>query len=296
MKIISIFVIANAICVVQAETMFRMILNNGVADPELYCTAEDNKLITKVFDRPLNRRNLRSIVDHVDRQIDFTNEMDQTNYDSGEDRDLQAFGSAAYCKDECRGVVSGYCHKSGCTWYNKRRRLQNYGKGFLSNSTLCQTTSDSINSDLDFLVNQTMISSTCIALLQTPRKLECFEDVMFGIVDAFKVIDAGSDTELIPFLDARQTICNINAFNFQVLVNPCVKSVNITLYNKKANYHASVVRDTTKPGTWTLFGMAGNGKKDYLGKTIPLGNYTLEATPDGFTNKLRARNFMITQC
>jgi hypothetical protein len=119
---------------------------------------------------------------------------------------------------------------------------------------------------------------------------------MFGIVDAFKVIDATTDTELIPFLDARETICNISAFNFQVLVNPCVNSVNITLYNRKANYRASVVRNTTLPGTYTLFGMAGTGTKNYLGRQIPLGNYTLEATPDGFTNKLRARNFMITQC
>ena len=283
MKITSSFVIAfigviaNTLSVVRAETLFRMILNNGIADPALSCTADDNKLIGKVFDRPLNRRNLRSSnEEYVDRPIDFMHE---------EDRELQAFGSLAYCRDECRGVVSGYCHKTGCTWYNKRRRLQNYGKGFLSNSTLCQLTSDSINADLDYLVNNTMVSSSCIALLSSERKLECFEDVMFGIVDAFKVIDADSNTELVPFLNARQTICNINSFNFQVLVNKCVQSVNITLYNKEANFHASVVRDTTKAGTYTIFGMAGNGKKDYL-----------EATPDGFTNKTRVRNFMIAQC
>ena len=288
-------VIANMICAVQAETMLRMILNNGIVDPNLSCTSEDNALISKVFERPLNRRNLRSgatLDQIVDRPIDYIQEIDSNEGD----RELQAFGSPAYCQNECRYVASGYCYKSGCHWYNKGRRLQNYGKGFLSNSTYCRTTADSIESDLHYLVNQSMVSSSCIALLQAPRKIECFEDVMFGIVEAFKVVDADSDTLLIKFLDARQTICNINAFNFQVSVNPCVSSVNITLYNRKARYTASVVRDTTVKPPFTLFGMVGSSTKDFNGTALPLGNYTIEATPDGYTNKMRVRNFMIVEC
>ena len=289
MKITAIFVLANAICVVKAETLFRMILNNGVVDPALSCKAADNALIAAIFEKPLSRRNLRSSDgDLMDRPVHFIHEADQS-FDNEEDRELN---SREYCKNVCG--LQTQCYATGCLWYN--RRLQNYGKGFLSNSTLCQRTADAINLDLDYLAKQAMVSSTCIALLQAPRALECFEEVMFGIVDAFKVIDATTDTELVSFLDARQVICNMPSFNFQVLVNPCVNSVNITMYNKKANYRASVVRDTTKLGTFTLFGMAGTGTKDYLGKSLPLGNYTIEATPDGFLNKLRPRNFMIAQC
>jgi hypothetical protein len=295
--VVCVGLVANAIYVVQAETMLRMILNNGITDPSMSCTAVDNILISKVFDRPLNRRNLRSsttLNQAVDRPIDYIQEIEHSN-DNEEDRELQQ-SSAATCKRECEGIASGYCYKTGCTWYNKNRKLQNYGKGFLSNSTFCRTTADSINSDLEYLVTQSLVSTSCIALLQAPRKIECYEDVMYGIIDAFRVIDADTDTKIISFLDARQTICNINAFNFQVSVNPCVNSVNITLYNRKENYYVSVVRDTTMPGPHTLFGMVGTSTKNYNGESIPLGNFTIEATPDGNTNKTRVRNFFIEQC
>lgn len=304
MKLTSSFVVAcvgvfaNVICVVKAETMLRMILNNGIADPSLSCSAADNVLLSQVFDRPLNRRKLRSgktLDQAVDLPINYIQDVEQA-FHINEDRELYTFGSAAYCKDECRLVASGYCWKSGCTWYNKRRQMQNYGKGFLSNSTSCRTTADSISSDLAYLVNQSMVSSSCMALLKAPRTIECFEDVMYGIVEAFKVVDATTDTLMIPFLDARQTICNINSFNFQVSVNPCVNSVNITFYNRKANYYRSVIRDTTVTGKYTLFGMVGTSRENFNGEAIPLGNYTIEATPDGNTNKTRVRNFFVAQC
>ena len=290
--------IAKTICVVQAETMFRMIFNNGTADPSMSCTAEENALISQVFNRPLNRRNLRSSSGADDQPVDLTiasiQEAEQIYVNNG-DRELAE--SLAYCTNQCQTHAKGFCYVSGCAWYNaKRRQLQNYAKGFLSNSTYCQITSDSITSDLNYLVSQSMVSSSCIALLNAPRKLECYEDVMYGIVDSFKVIDADIDTALISFLNARQTICNINAFNFQVTVNPCVNSVNITLYNRRAKYHASVVRNTTVPGPFTIFGMNGTSSTNFNGGPIPLGNFTIEATPNGNTNKTRVRNFIIAEC
>ena len=294
-----ICVIVEAAYVAQAETMLRLILNNGITTPEMSCSAVDNILISKVFDRPLNRRNLRSnSVEKVDRPMDKLHVIDHSdNNNNDEDRHLQFVGTASYCRDECRGYATGHCYKTGCGWYNnKRRQLQNYGKGFASNSTLCRTTADSISSDLDYIMSQSLVSSSCVALLQAPRKIECFEDVMYGIVDAFKVIDADTDTALVSFLNARQTICNTNAFNFQVLVNSCVNSVNITLYNRKANYYSTVIRNTTIPGPYTLFGMNGTSTKNFDGQQIPLGNFTIEATPDGYTNKTRVRNFFIAQC
>jgi hypothetical protein len=286
---------ASQICAVQAETMLRVIFNNGIADPSLSCSAQDNLLVSRVFERPLNRRNLRSSAtsDQMARSpIDYIQEIKQSN-GNGEDRELQA---PAHCKEDCRGYVTGQCRAIGCASYNKNRRLNKYGQGFLSNSTYCRTTADSIESDLQYLVNQNMVSRSCIALLQAPRKIECYEDVMYGIVEAFKVIDADSDTELVSFLHAKRTICNIKAFNFQVTVNDCVNSLNITLYNEKAGYRRSVVRDTTVPGPYTVFGMVGTSKENFHGVSLPLGNYTIEATPDGNPSKTRERNFFIAQC
>ena len=212
-------VIANAIYVVQAETMLRIQFNNGISDPSLSCSATDNVLISKVFQGPLNRRNLRSsetVDQSVDITINFIQELEQSNDNNG-DREL---ASASYCADQC--VRKAYCFAFGCLGYGstKRRQLQNYGKGYLSNSTYCRTTADSVNSDLNYLVSQNMVSSSCIALLKAPRIVECYEDVMFGIIEKFSIIDAGTDTALIPFLHARQEICGMKPLNIEVFVNP----------------------------------------------------------------------------
>ena len=291
--VVSIFV--NAVDMVQAETMVRMIINDGIVIPGLSCSAEDNVLISNVFDRPLNRRNLRSstIVENSVHPIDIVHEIDQSYGSNDKDRNLQH--TASYCRDQCRGMATGYCTAVGCSSYNKKRRqLQNYGKGFASNSTLCRTTADSISSDLDYLVSQSMVSSSCVALLQAPRTMECYEDVMYGIIEQFTIIDADTDTVLVPYLHARRTICGSAALNIEVLVNPCVASVNITLVNKKAGYRATVVYDTTVPGPYTLFGM--NGVGDFKGEHLPFGNYTLDGTPDGNFNKTRSRMFYLDSC
>ncbi len=290
MKLTSIIVILSIfVNAASADVMLRMLFNNGIAEEGQSCTADDELLIAKVFEQPLNRRNLRSSdLTYVDRPIDSFQEITPAG------RDLQAVGSPAYCKEECRGQAAGHCRVTRCGWYNNQRRLQNYGKGFLSNSTLCRTTADSINSDLNLLVSDNMVSSTCIALLNAPRKLECYEEVMNGIIEEFTVITADTDSILIPYLHARMTICGLSALNFEVEVNPCVESVTIKLVNKVAGYRTTVILDTTVPGPYTLFGM--NGSSDYKGVHLPFGNFTIDATPDGDFNKTRSRKFYLDSC
>ena len=290
MKCTSIIVILSILVnATSADVMLRMLFNNGVVEEGQSCTADDDMLISKVFDRPLNRRNLRSSeLTYVDRPIDSFHEIIPAV------RDLYVVGSPGYCKEECRGWAAGECRATSCGWYNKKRRLQHYGKGFLSNSTLCRTTADSINSDLNLLVSDNMVSSTCIALLNAPRKIECYEEVMNGIIEGFTVIAADTDSILIPFLHARKTICGLSPLNFEVKVNPCVETVTMKLVNKMAGYATTVTLDTTVPGPYTIFGM--NGKNDYEGVHLPMGNFTLDATPDGNFNKTRSRNFYLEAC
>ena len=139
-----------------------------------------------------------------------------------------------------------------------------------------------------------MVSSSCIALLKAPRIVECYEDVMHGIIEQFTIIDSDSDTILIPFLHARRDICGLKPLNIEVFVNPCVASLSITLENKKAGFRTSVALNTTVPGPYTLFGMNGIG--DYKGRRLPIGNYTLDATPDGIKSKTRSRQFYLGSC
>ena len=291
-------VLANKANVVQGETMLRMLLNNGIVVPGLLCNKKDNALIAEVFERPLTHRQLRSTnnIAPMNHPITYIDEIEQL-YDHDEHRHLQFVGSASYCRDQCRGVTSGYCHKTGCTWYNKDRRLKKgYGKGFLSNSTDCRLVADSISADLDYLVSQNMLSTTCSILLSLPRIIECYEDVLLGVVESFRMIDADTDRVLARLLHARETVCNVTSANFQVFVNPCVNTINFTLYNSEGTYNASTIVDATIPGPYSMFGMDGSSKNDFAGEYLPVGNYTLEVTPDGFSNKTRVRNIRIKEC
>ena len=98
-----------------ADNSLRMILNNGIVDPGMSCTPDEYTLIAQLFDRPLNRRNLRSSssgnVDHVNRSIDIIEDI-KASYDQNENRELQF--TASYCRDQCRGMVAGLCQKTCC--------------------------------------------------------------------------------------------------------------------------------------------------------------------------------------
>lgn len=135
--------------------------------------------------------------------------------------------------------------------------FKKYGKGFLYNSTLCNSNAESIRSDFDFLVNERMVSTSCLVLLQAPRTIECYEDVLFHIVESFKILNADTDTAISNFITIQQTICNVNSLSVQVFLHPCVNAVNITLYSTGTDYYTTVVRDATVRGPYTLFGMVG---------------------------------------
>jgi hypothetical protein len=119
LKIITLLVVsvlAYAVQFVQAETRLRMVLNNGTVSPNMTCNANDQALIYRAFERPLNRRNLRKVANSG------SNERAVTFVDSLEDahRDLDEIGSASYCRDECKNI--GNCYKTGCHWYVGKRQ------------------------------------------------------------------------------------------------------------------------------------------------------------------------------
>ena len=130
-----------------------------------------------------------------------------------------------------------------------------------------------LSSDFDFLVNERMVSSSCLALWQAPRTIECYEDVLFRIVESFKILNADTDTAISNFITIQQTICNVNSLSVQVFLHPCVNAVNITMYSTGTDYYTTVVRDATGRGPYTLFGMVG--AKNYDGQHIPVGKYML---------------------
>jgi hypothetical protein len=282
-------VLAHAVQFVQAETRLRMVLNNGIVSPNMTCNANDLALIGKAFDQPLNRRNLRKVVNTG------SNERAVTYVDSLEDahRDLDEIGSASYCRDECKGIT-GICYKTGCHWYSTGKRKLAFGTGYLSNSTLCTTTTQSINYDLDFLVNQSLVSTSCQAVLKGPRKIKCFEDVMYGVVEEFRVLDSNTDDYVLEELDGQMAICNNKPLNFQVDVNECVDKVDIVIYNgKTSSIRAQKSFNTTLPGPYSVFGINGTNTLDFLGEYFQVGLYRIQATPDGKRNKTRTRHFNI---
>jgi hypothetical protein len=287
-------VLAHAVHFVQAETRLRMVLNNGIVSPNITCNANDLALINQAFEKPLNRRNLRGVQRALNNdQSDVFNAGN--HFEEDDHRDLQK--SLSQCRNECGYLEPGvYCFKTGCQWYRVGdRKLQySWGSGVLSNSTLCTTTTQSINNDLDFLVSQRLVSTSCQALLNATRKIKCFEDVMYGVVEEFRVLDSDTDKFVLEELDGQMAICNNKPLNFQVDVNACVERVDIVIYNgKTSRIRAQKSFNTTLPGPYSVYGINGTNKLDFLGEYFPVGLYKIQATPDGNSNKTRTRHFNI---
>jgi hypothetical protein len=272
--------------VVKAETMLRVIFNNGTNNASMSCNAAENALIDSVFNFTF-RRNLRHISnDSKDLKINFLN-------DSGEgQREHRGLQTRAYCADKCAdgAYTPGTCRVTGCAKFGFRKLK--YGMGTVSNSTLCTMTNTAVSNDLDSLVSQNLVSNTCQALLKAPRVVECYEDTMYGMIKFFNLYDAQTDRPIKTAMDGGYKSCSGKLINFLVLADECVKTLNITLTG--TNGYRQEKFDDKLP--FTLFMMNGTSTTDYLGQVLADGNYTIWATPDGFDEKKRWRKFSVGPC
>ena len=296
MKFSTSFVILLLSCLsskVIAENVIRYLFNNGVPNSALICNATDWAKIDPFFDNVKStRRSLRQVnTISQARTLDF--EMDIIGQHNVKERDLQTH-TAAYCKRECEGIASRqYCKASGCTWYVVRRNLGDNMSERDLQSTWCTNTANSINSQINNLVATKQLSGPCINLMNAPRKIECLDDIIYGVVEHFNIWNA--DTDVMIKKDARNgySVCGANVrLNIEARTNPCVVAVKTELRGPNGYY---ATNDEAKV-PYTIFGNSGAKVYNMYGNILQPGSYTIKAVPDGDTTKTKEMTFTVANC
>jgi hypothetical protein len=250
--------------VVSANSMVRVLFNNGTITSNENCTAADNLLLDALFNTTY-RRHLR-LVGHEQKQ----------------DRQLYPL----YCKNYCLGYVKGTCRATNCVGY--RRQLSNTTStksGKTTTNVTCPIRTSIINATLNSLVATNAVSTSCRNLLSKPRQFQCYENVQFGEVEYIKVYDKRNVTINEP--NRRLTICNNESFRVEVEVNECVDELQSVYQSPKGNF-------TFPPSTrfpfkfiWYIF----PGFPLYL-----LGDYTFQYIPDGIEVKSKTLLLNVRKC
>lgn len=281
----------------NAARMVRVIFNNGVAPTEAtFCNAPDTIKIDHVF-KPIERvRYLRDTTTAVVKPNVVSSEVEA---DMHVDRKLWP----AYCKDNCAGYVSGTCRATNCVGYRKMDRRQ-------TQTLTCTDHVQVINTRLNDVM--TKVSSTCAAYLQpVNRKVECFDDIIYGVVENFVLwesttVNKLSLTSVDPLTKTFTlvkdlvslgavadgfSICQYDRINIEAVVNSCVKSVTSTLTGPSG---FAVITRTENKLPFTIF---GDDMNIPMGRELPMvGTYTFTAVPDNFDYKKMSITFRVKQC
>ena len=280
----------------NADRMVRAIFNNGVAPTEAtFCDAIDALKIDNVF-KPIDRvRYLRDTTAAMTIDKEESSEVELSHMHV--DRELWP----AYCRNYCAGYVPGTCRYTGCVGYRRKDRRQ-------TQELTCSDHLQVMNTRLDELMAK--VSPTCAAYLNPAnRKIECFDDVIYGVVENFVLWKAPSlnrlsitnvltstislvkDVASLGAVSDGFTICQSDRINIEAVVNSCVELVTSTLTGP-AGFTPITKKEEGLP--YTIFG-------DELGvpmvSALPMvGTYTYTAVPDNFDYKKMSITFQVKRC
>ena len=284
----------------NADRLIRMLFNNGTSPTEAtMCSTADDDHIDKVFQLIKGERYLREAASTTtDVDVSSTDiELEETHAD----RELYP----ASCKKNCAGYATGTCRATNCKGYRKKDRRQ------LQNLT-CTDQVDAVHAELDLVMAK--VSSTCaVYLTRANRKAECFDDVIYGVVENFVLWKSDTVNKkytssfgsmnpmqhpftMVSGLKSAGTvldgfnICHYDRINIEAVVNPCVKFINATLTHP-GGFTAS---RTEGQIPYTVFGDDANTPN---GRELPvLGKYTFTAIPDNFYYKKTSITFNVVRC
>ena len=258
--------------VVNADRMVRFLFNNGTADPTSgECNADDNILLDAIFtnsglNSTYGKRNLRQA--KVSRKLPIY---------------------PPKCKNNCAGVTPGYCRATNCVGYRRKLGETAFDERDLSILAVpCETQVDYIHTELNKLVNNRLVSSGCQTLLQKPRNVKCYDDVVYGSVDKFRLWHTAVNPQVLLYDDfTGQSFCRGISVNFEVITNDCVDFLNSTIVGP--NGYTESLNEDERP-----FAVFGDWITSFQGKKLPYaGNYTLTALPDGIESKKKVVKFNV---
>ena len=274
----SLFATAIVLCnSVIAERSVVVLFNNGVSDVNSgSCTDADfNKtqaiLSTSGLNSTYTKRQLRATVN--DDMDDMTESMLLTT---------EAHHRALWpiqCKNACAGVTPGRCQASGCKGYRRRLHLDgNDQRDLLSGVAFtCTQQIDYINTELNKLVSQNTVTSSCKTLLSKPRNITCYDDVIYGVVEYIKLWDVAPTPQNVLFDDfTGQEIFRSQLVTLESITNDCVDTLRTTLTGHNGYYADN--NENNRP--FSLYG-DNVAKGKFFGKKMPhLGPYELTVVPD----------------
>jgi hypothetical protein len=152
---------------------------------------------------------------------------------NSKDRELPFYTSI--CKKNCAGFQTGTCLATKCVGY--RRQLATNEDRDLQ-TAMCENQITSTNQKLNNLVSSNAVSEGCQAVLQAPRSVSCYNDVIFGEIESFSMVTVGRNGVTRTNIESGATVCR-NAYVDTVAI-PCVEYANFLLtgpngYRKESN-------------------------------------------------------------
>jgi hypothetical protein len=272
--------------VVHADRMVRFLFNNGVEDASLVgCNADDDVKIDMIFNQSgydatyVNRNLLRS---------ENKNDLHENH-----ERELQLWHPK--CKKECAGWAPRTCRATDCVGYRRQlgkattainqRGLQS-GKSFS-----CTTQVNYLHTELNNLVTNNLVSTDCKTLLNKPRNVTCFDDVIYGVVEYFKLWITDTIPQTVNSNGTDLNVCRSAKFTFEVITNDCVDYVLTSLTGPTNGYYKNSAA-FTRP--FSIFGDNFNTNGSLIGFKVPyLGQYTITSIPDSIDEKVKVMTFNV---
>lgn len=263
---------------VSADRSVVVLYNNGIDDPDAgYCSDEEQDMTHAIlvessqnytygFERYLGSNDEEEIDEY-----DMTQSMRLAELQQG-DRNLAFY--PAKCKNLCAGAADNHCQAVDCKGYRRRRRQlskgQNDDRSLLSGSAFtCTQQVTYINTELDRLVDDNLVSESCKTLLMNPRRISCFDDVIYGVIESYRLRDNNDWSEMEV---TGQPICVNNVIDLVFDLNLCVDLLQIDIEGP-TNYN-------------TLW----NGDLPLNYFMYYPGSYQVTATPDGHPEKAKKFN------
>jgi hypothetical protein len=272
--------------VVTADRMVRVLFNNGIDDGDI-CTVTDNLKIDAIIasssvSATYNKRNLRSATSYTDHH----------NPGIVHEHRRELLYYPRYCKKSCAGYVATTCRATNCGGYRRRRALNETNRTLQSNGPFnCSRQVKYIETELNKLVENNLTSSSCTKLLAKPRNVTCYDDVIYGVVEYFKLWKTNTVPQtVVDSYYTGQSICRSAEFTFEAITNDCVDFLLTSIKGPNSYYRES--GEYTRP--FSVFGDSFITGGSFNGLKVPyLGRYNLTSLPDGLVEKAKVMTFNV---
>jgi hypothetical protein len=262
---------------VNADRLVRFLFNDGKNDTDSgSCNMMDDILVD-------------GIITLSGYNFTYARKLRSSSYAT---RNLQYYPPK--CRRVCEGFADGTCRATDCVGYRRNlaetsdvSRDLSSGKSFS-----CDTQVNFINTELDKLVNNSLVSVSCQTLLSKKRRWDCYDDVIYGVVERMVLWQVNTSRTIANSNFSGQSICSNTRVDFEPITNTCVDVLFSTVTGPNGFYKNSTRSDFhVTPITKSIFG-SENPQESGIVFPFP-GEYTVRSVPDGLQYKAMTIPFTV---